>query len=310
MARGQNPDPVAAQEDQEQPIPVLTPSTTPATWTIDQRTEQVGLITTLSIEPAGGHARWALLADPHFPADPGEGRSPHKPAENFPVGARQVIEAAPQAAMILGDIAYRFGLPEDYAAAEPVITGMAEHFPVCLTMGNHDVRENFFRAFAPTTATDPAPPKSIIVINHPPVRFIILDSLYRVDVVPGLLGFQQRGWLARFLDDSEPIPTIICFHHALDDNDKSLFDADRLLGVLVPRPQVKAILHGHWHKLRRYEIEGLDVIQLPAIGLPLEDGVPIGWLSAIFTASGAEFEMHGIGEPAGPIPSAFSLKWR
>lgn len=222
----------------------------------------------------------------------------------------EVIKAAPQAAMILGDIAYRFGLPDDYAAAKPVITKMAEHFPVCLTMGNHDVRENFLSAFAPTAPTDPAAPRSIIVINHAPLRFIILDSLYRVDVVPGLLGFRQREWLARFLDDSGPIPTVICFHHALDDNDKSLFDAGQLLGVLLSRQQVKAILHGHWHKLRQYDVDGLHVIQLPSIGLPLADGVPIGWLSATFTASGADFEMHPLAAPTSPIPSAFSLKWR
>lgn len=211
--------------------------------------------------------------------------------------------------MILGDIAYRFGLPEDYAAAKPVITRMAERFPVCLTIGNHDVREHFLSAFGPAPSSDP-PPKSIVVVNHPPIRFIILDSSYRVDVVPGLLGFRQREWLARFLDESGSIPTVICFHHALDDNDKSLFDADQLLGVLLPRPQVKAILHGHWHKLRRYDVDGLHVIQLPSIGLPLADGVPIGWLSATFTASGADFEMHPLAAPTSPIPSAFSLKWR
>jgi 3',5'-cyclic AMP phosphodiesterase CpdA len=270
------------------------------------------LITTLNIEPSGDRSRWALLADPHSPADPGDGRPPHKPAANFPAGAREVIKAAPQAAMILGDIAYRFGLPEDYAAAKPVITEMAEHFPVCLTIGNHDVRENFLSAFAPTTTADPAPPKSIVVVNHPPVRFIILDSLYRVDVVPGLLGFRQREWLSRFLDNTEPIPTVICFHHALDDNDASLFDADRLLGILLPRRQVKAMMHGHWHKLRAYDIEDLHVLQLPSIGMPLEDGVPIGWLSAGFTSSGADFQMYSIADPAGPIPvpGAFSLKWR
>jgi Icc protein len=272
--------------------------------------EEVGLITTLNIEPADGQVRWALLADPHLPADPEEGRPPHKPAENFPAGALEVIKAAPQAAMILGDIAYRFGLPEDYAAARPTITAMAEHFPICLTMGNHDVRENFLRAFASTPLADPPPSKSIVVVNHPPARFIILDSNYRVDVVPGLLGFRQREWLARFLDSTEAIPTIICFHHALDDNDKSLFDADRLLRMLLPRRQVKAIIHGHWHKFLHYDVEGLHVVQLPSIGLALADGVPIGWVIATFTPFGANMEMSVIATPAGPIPSAFSLKWR
>ncbi len=212
--------------------------------------------------------------------------------------------------MILGDIAYRFGLPEDYAAVKPTITAMAKYFPVCLTMGNHDVRENFLSAFASTPPTDPPPPKSIVVVHHPPVRFIILDSNYRVDVVPGLLGFRQREWLAQFLDGTDAIPTIICFHHALDDNDKSLFDADRLLRVLLPRTQVKAIIHGHWHKLLHYEVEGLHVLQLPSIGLPLADGVPIGWLTAAFNASGATFEMHPVAAPAGETPGAFSLEWR
>jgi len=272
--------------------------------------EEVGLITTVNLEPGDSEIRWALLADPHFPADPAEGLPLNNPARNLPAAAEDVIETEPQAAMILGDIAYKFGLPEDYAAAKPAIGRMAAHFPVCLTMGNHDIRENLLGAYSSAPPADPPPAKSIIVINHPPVRFIILDSLYRVDVVPGLLGFQQRDWLARFLDGTDAVPTIVCFHHALDDNDKSLFDAERLLRVLLPRKQVKAIIHGHWHKLRRYDIEGLHVVQLPSVGLPLEQGVPIGWLSATFAGAGAGFQMHATGEPASPIPHPFSLHWR
>ncbi len=212
--------------------------------------------------------------------------------------------------MVLGDIAYRHGLPEDYVAAKPTLARMAEHFPVCLTLGNHDVRENFLAAFSDRSSSEETPAKSIIIVEHTPVRFLILDSSYRVDVVPGMLGFQQRAWLDAFLTESDDTPTIICFHHALDDNDASLVDVDRLFRVILPHKQVKAIIHGHWHDLRRYQIDGIHVLQLPSAGLPLVPDVPIGWLNATFTGSGADFAMRSIEPHREKVLDSFSLEWR
>lgn len=294
----------------ESAISILTPGDSSTRYAIESWEEEVGLITRLRIHSTDQTAHWALLSDPHIPANPDEGKPPYKPRENFPIAVDQAIEAGPQAAMVLGDIAYRHGLPEDYAAAKPALTRMAEHFPVCLTLGNHDVRENFLAVFGAYPLPDETPLKSIIIVEHTPVRFLILDSSYRVDVVPGMLGFRQRAWLDTFLSESDSTPTIICFHHALDDNDASLVDVDRLLRMILPYKQVKAIIHGHWHDLRNYEIEGLHVVQLPSAGIPLVADVPIGWLNATFTGSGAEFQMHSIEPHRERILSNFYLEWR
>ncbi len=220
------------------------------------------------------------------------------------------MEALPQAAMVLGDIAYRHGLPEDYAAVKPSLTRMAERFPVCLTLGNHDVRENFLRAFSQHPLAGDTPAKSIVIVEHPCIRFLILDSSYRVDVVPGMLGFRQRGWLDQYLTKSSGAPTILCFHHALDDNDRSLLDADRLLRIVGRHHHVKAIIHGHWHKLLHYEVDGVHVLQLPSAGMPLQQDIPLGWLDAAFSESGGEFAMHSIEPRREKILSTFSLHWR
>ncbi len=319
MARRQDSRPLAATRvpppprrplTKEQAISVLAPSQSAKRYATESWEEEVGLITKLRIHSTNETAHWALLSDPHFPADPEEGRPPHKPTENFPIAVDQAIDAAPQAAMVLGDIAYRHGLPEDYSAVKPMLARMAENFPVCLTLGNHDVRENFLTAFSDHPIPDETPAKAIVIVEHGPVRFLILDSSYRVDVVPGMLGFRQRAWLDKFLAESDQTPTIVCFHHALDDNDKSLVDVDRLLGVILPHKQVKAIIHGHWHDLRRYEIDGVHVLQLPSAGLPLVPDVPIGWLNATFTGSGAEFEMRSIEPHREKILDSFSLEWR
>ena len=259
-----------------------------------------------------GSVRWALLADPHVPADPAEGCPPDYPVENLRAGVEQVLRAAPEAAMILGDLAWRYGLPEDYARVKSLITPLAERFPLCLTLGNHDERENFLAAFPPPASAegDGATPKSIIVVEHAPVRFVILDSQFRSGVVGGLLGFQQRAWLRGFLEQTPPVPTILAMHHALDDNDKSLFDAEQLVRLVAPFGQVKAIIHGHWHKFKHEVVEGIHDIQLPSVGLPLADGIPIGWLETVLTADGAEFTMRTIG--AGPPPqlSKLTVEWR
>ena len=269
-----------------------------------------------------GAVRWALLADPHVPADPAEGRPPDYPVENLRAAVEQVLDAvkspetAPAAAMILGDVAWRHGLPEDYAQAASLIEPLAARLPVCLTLGNHDERENFLAAFPPQAsppshaAGDGATPKSIIVVEHAPVRFVILDSQFRGGVVGGLLGFEQRAWLRRFLDGTPPVPTILAMHHALDDNDKSLFDAEQLVKLIAPFRQVKAIVHGHWHEFKHEVVEGIHDIQLPAVGIPLADGIPIGWLDAVFTSDGAEFTMRSIGADPPPQPAKLAVEWR
>ena len=214
--------------------------------------------------------------------------------------------------MILGDLAWRHALPEDYARVASLITPVADRMPLCLTLGNHDQREQVLAAFspAPPASDNDTPAKLITVVEHPPVRFVILDSLFHNGVVGGLLGFEQRAWLRRLLEETPPVPTILAMHHALDDNDKSLFDAEQLVRLVLGFQQVKAILHGHWHAFKHQVIEGIHVVQLPAVGLPLAEGIPVGWLEAVFSADGGQLTMHGIDGDSPPCPGELTLQWR
>ena len=140
--------------------------------------------------------------------------------------------------MVLGDIAYRHGLPEDYAAVTPTARSHGRAVSrVCLTLGNHDIRENFVwrRSASINASRMKRPLKAIVIVEHPPVRFLILDSNYRVDVVPGMLGFRQRAWLDKLL---VPNPTRHADHPLLPPRARrqrqaSLVDVDRLLRVIT-----------------------------------------------------------------------------
>jgi Icc protein len=297
------------------PIPVLVPSSSPL-WAAETRLDPAGLVTRLAARASEASAsaakvHWALLADPHISADPATAYNGLRPAEHARDTVAAILKASPQAALIAGDLAWDAGLPGDYTQLRTILEPLARQFPVCLMLGNHDSRSAFLAEFALAgTPLGSAVEKTLTVVEHGPIRWVLLDSLYRTDVVPGLLGKAQRCWLRRLLETSGPRPTLIVVHHPLDEEDDSLLDGDRLFRLVEPFPQVKAILTAHDHAYRVDSRGGIHIVSLPALGMPFDQAEPVGWIEASLTSGGGTFVFHAVGKNRVRDQAVTTLTWR
>lgn len=255
--------------------------------------------------------RWALLADVHVPADVENNYRGFYPYRNLEKIIPDIISASPDSAVIAGDLARLTGESGDYANFKKLLSPLAEKTPVFMALGNHDNRENFLKAFETTAGQKQAVKgKHVIVVQKAPVRLILLDSLLFTDKVPGLLGKEQRQWLENYLKECDNTPTILCFHHTLEDGDDALLDVLRLFDTIKSTKKVKAIVYGHSHKYAFSQYEGIHLINLPAIGYNFSDAEPVGWVEARLTATGGDFTLHVAGGNNDADGRVTRLTWR
>ena len=260
-------------------------------------------------EPAT--ARWALLSDTHIPEDVSDKYRGFNPYQNLERIVPQLVANAPDAAAITGDLARLEGKPGDYANLKKLLTPLAEKTPVFMALGNHDDRGNFEKLFDRLPGErQSVPGKCVIVAETPPVRLIMLDSLFYVNKAPGLLGREQRRWLAEYLKAGDNTPTILCFHHTLGENDSDLLDLPRLYDIVKPIRKVKAIVYGHSHQYRFAEYKGIALINLPATGYNFNDAEPVGWVEARLRAKGGDFILHATAGNTEQNGTEKHLTWR
>ena len=256
-------------------------------------------------------ARWALLADTHIPEDVNNNYRGFYPYQNLQKVVPDIISASPDGVVIAGDLARLTGQLGDYANLKKLLNPIAEKRPVFMALGNHDNRDNFAKAFDKVSGEkQPVKGKHIVVVNNPTTRLIILDSLFYVNKVPGLLGKAQRQWLENYLKECDETPTILCFHHTLGDDDGDLLDVPRLFSIIRPIRKVKAIVYGHSHAYGFSEFEGIHLINLPAVGYNFSDAEPVGWVQANLTEKGGDFTLHAIAGDKNKDGSVTRLTWR
>jgi 3',5'-cyclic AMP phosphodiesterase CpdA len=235
-------------------------------------------------ETRNKETRLALLSDTHIPADRKDEYRKFLPWENLQKVVPQLVDARPEGVIINGDAARLSGEIADYEELKKLLSPVAERAPVSIALGNHDHRENFSKIF-PETAADrqKVADKHVLVLETPPVRILLLDSLLYVNKVAGLLGKAQREWLAAYLESSDAKPTVLFVHHTLGDADGELLDVDRFFRVLQPHRKVKAVFYGHSHEYAFGERDGIHLVNLPAVGYNFKDSEPVGWVQARFT---------------------------
>jgi 3',5'-cyclic AMP phosphodiesterase CpdA len=256
-------------------------------------------------------ARWAFLSDTHVPADPENNYRGFYPYRNLETVVPQITGDLPDGLIITGDLARLEGLPGDYENARTLLAPLLEARPICVGLGNHDHRENFRAAFAEAGADrQDVQGKQVAVIEAGPVRLIVLDSLLYTNKTAGLLGRNQRRWLADYLPAHADKPTILFFHHTLDDGDGDLLDASRLFDIIEPTKAVKALVFGHSHVYSFAEREGIHLINLPACGYNFSDDQPVGWVDARLTTHGGEFLLHAVGGNTQIDGQTTSVQWR
>ncbi|NIA29590.1 MAG: hypothetical protein GWP06_06705 [Actinobacteria bacterium] len=276
----------------------------------------VGALSILGIDnvtakESSKEAHLAFLSDTHISEDVANNYRGFFMTKNLQKIVPQVTHNSPEGVIISGDLARLEGKSGDYANLKKILTPLAKKMPVYMGLGNHDNRKNFLAAFSPFAGEEqPVKDKHVIVVRQGPIRLIILDSLLYINRVAGLLGKAQRLWLQDYLQKSDDTPTLLVVHHTLDDGDGDLLDVDKLYSMIKPQRKVKGIVYGHSHHYHYDVIDGLHLINVPAVGYNFGDEEPVGWVEAHLHKSGGDFILHAIGGSKEKDGKMTSLDWR
>jgi 3',5'-cyclic AMP phosphodiesterase CpdA len=272
--------------------------------------------------------RVALLSDPHVAADRALVARGANMFDNLTRVCAEVLEPVPTsrpsaaqnklpaAVIINGDLAYLKGFPADYATAVEAVKPLRKAgLPVHLTLGNHDDRANMLagiKAVEKQGVKEPVEGRHVQVRETPLANWFLLDSLDAVNATPGVLGEKQLAWLSSGLDERAKKPAIVMVHHNPDEKEKpsGLRDTKALLGVILPRKQVKALFYGHTHVWELKSQEGVHFINLPPVGYVFKAGLPSGWVDARVTDSGMTLHLRCV-DPKHPKHGEMrDLEWR
>jgi 3',5'-cyclic AMP phosphodiesterase CpdA len=254
---------------------------------------------------------WALLADTHINADAAKSERGFTMSQNLRAVLDDVAATvpAPAGVVIDGDVAHRSGEPGDYRTLMEILEphrqrGLAFH----LALGNHDHRENI-RAAVPDPA-DAVEGRRISSFVAGGVHWLFLDSLDVVNRSPGRLGEAQRKWLAERLDARPETPAVIVVHHHLANDKGALIDTPELYEAIVPRVQVKAVVYGHTHRAGFRRVDGIHLVNLPAIGYVFAPDQPVGWAKAAPRPDGMDVELRCLDPKHALHGKVEKLTWR
>jgi predicted phosphodiesterase len=263
--------------------------------------------------------RWALLSDTHIAADPAQVARNINMAQHLRTAVAEVKALAGSGVanvLVNGDCSLDHGEPGDYTTflelTRPLReAGQAVH---CL-LGNHDERDVFWNAFREERGRPRAVEgKQVSIVESGLANWFLLDSLEVTKATPGRLGETQIEWLTKQLDARAGKPALVFVHHDLapraDSKKTGLLDAEALLAVLQPRKQVKAVFYGHTHTWRYADLDGLHLVNLPAVAYPFKAEEVTGWVDCRLKKDGVRLEVSAT-EKANPMHgNVRELSWR
>jgi 3',5'-cyclic AMP phosphodiesterase CpdA len=267
----------------------------------------------------------ALISDTHIAADPAAINLGQNMAENlrWMVADLLSLPSLPAAAFLNGDLALKDGQAGDYRILLELLEPLHRAgVPLHMGLGNHDDRSQFRAVLQEATNARPSDAAKhysnvTISLGSPEtptrLRVFVLDSLNKVDDVPGLLGPEQLLWLQDRLDDpaDAALPSLVLVHHHPSELPNALIDTEALLRVLGPRRQVKALVFGHTHVWStRQRDDGLWLVNLPAVAFPFDPGQPLGWVRLTPARLGARLELRAVGGDLTKDREVIELAWR
>ena len=262
--------------------------------------------------------RWALLSDTHIAADRaailrGVNMTGHLAAA---VKGVRALASRPAGVFVNGDCALLKGLAEDYATFSALIAPMREAgLPIHLTLGNHDDRDIFRTSLKDALpAAPPLASRHVSIVEGARANWFLLDSLDEVNKAPGMLGDEQRAWLAKALDAHTAKPALVMVHHnpvsSTPEKKGALTDSEELLAILLPRRHVKALFFGHTHTWRFAEQDGLHLVNLPAVAYPFAATEVTGWVDVKLSEKGAALALHAHDTQHAAHGKTTEIAWR
>jgi len=249
----------------------------------------------------GGADTVAILNDTHIAEGHADDHA-HPSNLRLAIGQILALDPRPAAVIINGDLAMSTGTPGDYHRFGHLVEPLRRELPVYFTLGNHDTRDEFLRAFpdAPSASRLSAH-RHTGVVDLPHARLVLLDSLKHTPAAPGYLGEEQIGWMLEQADADRSRPAVVVSHHnPRIGGDPVHFpggieDTDSFWPELVSRPQVKAFIHGHVHDWTLGMHAGIHVVNTLASAMVADKRVCTnGWTLARFTPEGVALEIHTI----------------
>ena len=262
--------------------------------------------------------RFFLLSDIHIAADKTKAERGTVMFDNMKQVCGELLAEKTKAAAVIinGDCAYHTGEAEDYANFLELLKPVRESgYPIHMSMGNHDQRDNFWKAVPDQdSARKAVDGRQITVLETPRANWIILDSLDKTNQTPGVLGEKQLEWLKAALDARTKKPAIVMVHHnpVFEEKPKvtGITDTKDFLDVLLPRKQVKLLLYGHTHDWTVAKHEGLHCVNLPAVAYVFKAGKANGWVDFHLGEKGAELQLHCIDPKHEQHLQNVNLAWR
>ncbi len=162
------------------------------------------------------------------------------------------LDPLPANVICCGDIAFLYGLPQDYALAKTILQPLYDAgIKVTLGMGDHDRRDNFLAVWPEYAESSPVPGRIVSEVALDGLDILLLDTVNDDPIGigegtrPGDLGDAQRRWLETRLASAEN-PVILCGHHAYQEQkgNAKILSTERLLAT----PLFKGYIHGHHHR--------------------------------------------------------------
>jgi 3',5'-cyclic AMP phosphodiesterase CpdA len=252
-----------------------------------------------------GAESWVLFSDSHIAADAALQARGVNMAENLRrcVNQALALKQKPFGVIVNGDCVYLEGLKEDYVTFGELINPLREaSLPVHCTLGNHDDRKNFMGAFTGPEDIRPVEGKHVKAMSSAAINWVLLDSLDKTNVTPGILGETQMGWLDRTLRDLPNRPTFVIAHHNLQGpvpegkKPHGLLDSDAMFAVLAKHKKVRAYIYGHTHAWEhsQHKATGIQLINLPPVAYVFNPDRPNGWVLASIVGENMEFELRSL----------------
>lgn len=265
-------------------------------------------------------AKAVLLSDIHICGELVDGVSKHYPYNPTSLKLRVAeilsMRRLPAHVLVFGDVAWDYGLEEDYRYASQLLQELTEAgIRVTLAMGNHDRRAPFLSVFPEYAKTSPVEGRMVSIVEMPDVDIILLDSLIeRPDLKPrqsttvsGGINQAQIDWLREFLK-GHTRPVILGAHHPLG-------EMKNLEGVIADSPSVVGYVHGHnhiWDKSVRIIRPRKGLHMVPMVCLPATFYGDIGFTILRSTPEEVTFEYSSKGfwwpQPADNPPQAWKSR--
>ena len=244
-----------------------------------------------------------LISDIHICGEFKDGKPfkyPYNPTSlNLRIDEILALKPLPANVIVFGDVAWDYGLEEDYRYAAKLLKPLEEAgIKVTLALGNHDRRAPFFKVFPEYAQTTPVPGRAVSVVSLPDVDIVMLDSLAELPdlkpkqktTVSGHVDDAQIAWLKEYLAKTDR-PVILGSHHPLK-------EMPALSDVITGSEKVAGYIYGHNHMWNK----GVAILRprkgthmVPTIGLPATFYGDIGFAVMTADAKGATLEFTSQG---------------